>query len=392
MYSLITIMKSYLIILIIFCVSIFKTNAQSYNTFYGGIVTNCSYDSIEQHLIDFENLGVKEPGTAALNNTLDWLISHYQSYGYTDIIIDTFTYNGNEVYNLIVTKTGTHYPNTYFVLDGHYDTKTGTGTNDNGSGTSIILETARLMKNVDTKFSVKFIHFSMEEVGLVGSTHYVNNIAFPNGMDIKLLFNIDEVGGINGMVNNTIVCERDQANPTAANDASWAYTDTLATCVELYSNLFTTISYAYASDYMPFQAKDYVITGLFEDHYSPYAHTLGDSLGNMDIPYVFEIAKGTIGASLYFAEAYETTGIEELNENNFSIYPNPAKDLITLEIDSYKQPLRIKLINTIGEIVISETITSNIKLIDVKNLPAGIYYLAIEDKINTQYKKIIISN
>ena len=383
-------MKKLLFFLYILLSSYSSISAQSYNSFYGGIVNNCSYDSIYNHLVDFENLGIKEIGNPALNNTLDWLINFYQDYGYTDIVIDTFPYSGNEAYNLIVTKTGTHYPNTYYVVDGHYDTKTGTGTNDNGTGTAIILETARLMKDVDTKYSVKFIHFSMEEVGLVGSYHYVNNVAFPNGMDIKVLLNIDEVGGVNGMVNNTIVCERDGITPTALNEASWNYTDTLATCIDLYSNLLTTISYAYSSDYMPFQQKGYVITGLFEDHYSPYAHTSADSLGNMDIPYVYEIAKGTVGASLYFAEAYEPTGIDEIHNSDFIIYPNPTKDILTIQ-NNHQLPLKIKLINTIGATVKSEFTNSTSHSINVAELPYGIYYLKLENKEGIHSKKVIIS-
>src|SRR5690606_287505 len=171
-----------------------KGNTQSYNLFYGGIVNNCSYDSVYNNLIEFENHGVKGPGSTELLNTLNCLINKYQQWGYTDIEIDTFTYSAYASYNLIVTKTGLTYPDTYVVVDGHYDTKTGTGTNDNGTGTSIVLETARLLKNVNTEYSIKFIHFSMEEVGLVGSSHYVNNVAFPSGMDIKIVLNIDEVG------------------------------------------------------------------------------------------------------------------------------------------------------------------------------------------------------
>lgn len=371
----------------------YSTLAQTFNPFYGNIVSNCSYDSIQNHLIDFENLGVKEPGTAALDNTLFWLINFYQNYGYTDIVIDTFTYSGNEVYNLIVTKTGTHYPNTYYVVDGHYDTKTGTGTNDNGSGTSIILETARLLKDVDTKFSVKFIHFSMEEVGLAGSYHYVNNIAFPNGMDIKVLLNIDEVGGVNGMTNNTIVCERDGITPTAANEASWNYTDTLSNCVQLYSSLLTDISYAYSSDYMPFQQKGYTITGLFEDNYSPYAHTLGDSLGNMDIPYVFEIAKATIGASLYFAEAYEATSIDEIKmTQEYSIYPNPVKNEFVINSNETSFPIHLTMINSIGEIVLNQSIHSNNSSINTSHFPSGVYFIRLENNLVTQQQKIVINH
>ncbi len=370
------------------CLS-FLLNGQTYNSFYGSIVNNSSYDSIYNKLIEFENHGVKGPGSIQLLNTFNWLIDYYQEWGYTDIKIDTFMFGGYESYNLIVTKTGSVFPNTYVVVDGHYDTKTGTGTNDNGTGTVIILETARLLKDVNTEYSIKFIHFSMEEVGLVGSSHYVNNVAFPTGMDIKIVFNIDEVGGDITKTNNTIVCEKDMSTPTAANAASAAYTDTLATCTELYSNLLTEISFAYASDYMPFQAKDYVITGFFEKNETPHRHQATDSIAYVDVPYVFEIAKATVGATLQYAVA-QTTSINELTESPFILYPNPARDLLNIEIKNQELALNYQLVNYLGEIVLTNVITSSKTQIDFKNLPNGLYSLILHypEKISSQ--KVLI--
>lgn len=354
-----------------------------------------SFDSINDNLIEFENLGVKEHGTIELDNTLNWLINKYLSYGYTNIEIDTFNYFGNDAYNLIVTKPGTVYPNTYLIIDGHYDTKNGTGTNDNGSGVSIILETARLLQNITTEFSIKFINFSAEEIGLVGSSYYVNNTVIPNGMDIKLLLNIDEVGGVNGMTNNTIVCERDESNPTAANAASAAYTDTLANCVSLYSTLLTEISYAYSSDYMSFQNNDKVITGLYEKNQSPYAHTSSDNLSNMDVNYVYEIAKATIGASLYFAVAYQTSvGLEDASTSNsmaeVKIYPNPAKEQLTVNLGSLSlENTTLKLINIVGKTVLEKPITNKLEKIDLYNFPSGIYTLVIASPSFQITEKII---
>lgn len=370
------------------CLS-FLSNGQTYNSFYGSIVNNSSYDSIYNKLIEFENHGVKGPGSIQLLNTFNWLIDYYQEWGYTDIKIDTFMFGGYESYNLIVTKTGSVFPNTYVVVDGHYDTKTGTGTNDNGTGTVIILETARLLKDVNTEYSIKFIHFSMEEVGLVGSSHYVNNVAFPTGMDIKIVFNIDEVGGDITKTNNTIVCEKDMSTPTAANAASAAYTDTLATCTELYSNLLTEISFAYASDYMPFQAKDYVITGFFEKNETPHRHQATDSIAYVDVPYVFEIAKATVGATMQYAVA-QTTSINELTESPFILYPNPARDLLNIEIKNQELALNYQLVNYLGEIVLTNVITSSKTQIDVKNLPNCLYSLILHypEKISSQ--KVLI--
>lgn len=370
-----------------------NTKAQNYNNFYGGIVNNSSIDSLQNNILDFVSFGVKEVATPANENALNWLINKYTSFGYTDIEIDTFTYSGDFAYNLIVTKTGSVYPNRYVIIDGHYDTKNGEGANDNGSGISIILETARLLRNVATEFSVKFINFSAEEVGLVGSSHYVNNIVVPQNLDIKILLNIDEVGGVNGQVNNTIVCERDENNiPSTNNVTSANYTDTLARCMQLYSNLFTTISYAYSSDYMPFQNAGEIITGLFEDNQSPYTHTVFDVFANLDMNYVFEVAKGTVGASLYYAVALDSANsIHELNQNDFVLYPNPASDFITIAFGQEKNIKRnFKIVNLLGKVVYENKIHEATTIIDINHFASGIYYLIIESDGLNQTQKFMV--
>lgn len=367
--------------------------AQSYNSFYGGIVNNCSFDSLQNNILDFTTFGVKEVGTTANENALNWLINKYTSFGYTDIVIDTFTYSSDFAYNLIVTKTGSVYPNRFVIIDGHYDTKNGEGANDNGSGISMILEIARLLKNIDTEFSIKFINFSAEEVGLVGSSYYVNNIVVPQNLDIKILLNIDEVGGVNGEVNNTIVCERDENNiPLTNNVASANYTDTLARCMQLYSNLFTTISFAYSSDYMPFQSAGEIITGLFEDNQSPYPHTINDVFANLDMNYVFEVAKGAVGASLYYAVAYDSlTSIKEFNQKEFEFYPNPATDFITVKFNSEKNSKgNLKIVNLLGEVVYENRINEPTKTISLNHFTSGIYHLIIESDKFIQTQKFMV--
>ncbi|MGB0887265.1 MAG: M28 family peptidase [Vicingaceae bacterium] len=388
-------MKNYKLLLTVLILFIgLNSKAQSYNNFYGDIVNNYSADTVYKYLVEFESLGVKEHNTAALQNTLDWLIEKYTDYGYTDIQIDTFNYAAADDYNLIVTKQGSVYPNTYVIIDGHYDTRAGTGTNDNGTGISIILEVARLLQDINTEYSIKFINFSGEEDGLIGSTSYVNNVVVPTNMDIKIVFNIDEVGGINGIVNNTIVCERDQATPTVANAASYAYTDTLATCIELYSNLLTEISYAYSSDYMPFQAEEKVITGIYEKNESPYNHTPNDSLSRMDPGYVYEITQGTIGAALYFSAAREfAVGIDLPNskESLIEVFPNPTKNNLIIDFKDLEiEETTIKIYTVLGELILTHKVKSKQEKLKLQHLTKGIYTLSVKSPNYYLTEKIVV--
>lgn len=270
---------------------------------YQAIVNQVSADSILSYLQKLESFGVKSPGSAQLDAARDWLKNKYLAYGYTDVVYHDFTYSSNTLQNIVTTKTGSRYPDTYLIIDGHYDTIGGPGVNDNGSGTAILLEIARVLASVNCGYSIRIINFSAEEQGLIGSSAYVNTVAVPQNMDIKLVFNIDEVGGIAGSVNNTVTCERDEGSPSGNNAASAAYTDTLAAITEAYTSLNTQIAHAYGSDYMPFEDAGYVITGFYETNESPYPHGPNDVLANMDPQYVYEEAKAAVAAALYFSGA-----------------------------------------------------------------------------------------
>ena len=48
---------------------------------------------------------------------------------------------------------------------------------DNASGSATILDVAQKMKNVEPRNKLRFIWFGGEELGLLGSAYYVNNLS-----------------------------------------------------------------------------------------------------------------------------------------------------------------------------------------------------------------------
>ncbi len=368
---------------------------------YANVVNQCTQANITENLTQFQALGVKRRGTAALQNTLNWLKAEYVSYGYaaSQMVEDSYTYSGSTAVckNLILTKVGTVYPNTYVIVCGHYDTISGTGTNDNGSGTSIILEIARLLQNIPTEYSIRFINFSGEEDGLRGSQHYVNNVvnATTPKMDIKLVFNLDQVGGVAGEINNTITCDVDQSNPTTNNAASAIITDELATCVGLYSPLNTFINFAAATDYIPFENNNEVITGFYETNISPHPHTPTDNLANMDVVFNFNVAKAAIGATMHYAVASTSVLNNQLfnEDNQISFFPNPSKDFLSINKGNLTESnYTFSMIDINGKTVLKQQFTNATLLesINVSELSSGIYLGVIETTSDRITKKIII--
>lgn len=354
--------------------------------------------NIDTYLAEFASYGIKSTGSTNNNNAFNWLKNKYLAFGYSESQIseNAFSYNGNTTKNLILTKTGTTYPNTYVIVCAHYDTIGGPGVNDNGSGTAVLLEMARILKDVTTEYSIKFINFTGEEQGLKGSQNYVSTVVNATNpkMNIKLVFNIDQVGGVAGKVNNKINCERDTNNsPSTNNEASAAVTQELMNCVSLYSTLQPNLSYAYASDYMPFQANNEVITGFYEYTESTKPHTSGDTLANMDPTFVFNVAKAALGAVQHFSVA-DLTFLSaadcppEKMLSSLKIFPNPTST--TLFIDLLNLNLRdfsFTISDFNGKTLLKK---QNEKVIDVSQLPNGVYLgtLQVEDQYKTQ--KIVV--
>lgn len=372
--------------------------SQVYIPAYANVVNQCSQANITSKLTYFESLGVKRRGTTSLQNTLNWLKTEYLSYGYTasQLYEDSFVNGAFTCKNLVVTKIGTLHPNTFVIVCGHYDSIVGTGTNDNGSGVVSILEIARLLRNIPTEYSIRFINFAGEEDGLIGSQDYVDSIVNSTNpkMDIKLVFNLDEVGGVAGLTNDTITCERDTGSPTSNNAASNVVTNELITCVGLYSPLNTFLSYAYASDYMTFENNNEVITGFFEKNETTHRHTATDLLVNMDPIYVFKVAKAAIGATMHFAVASTTLEGESFNSNfQVSFFPNPLKDFLKINKGTLiEEDYTFSLVDIQGKTVLTKKFIAAklIEEVNVSDLSSGIYLGVMETSTQRITKKIVI--
>jgi hypothetical protein len=79
-------------------------------------------------------------------------------------------------YNVIAESRGGD-KNHVVVVDAHLDAIYGAGMLDNASGSATILDVAQQLKNVTPLNKLRFIWFGGEELGLLGSQYYVNNLS-----------------------------------------------------------------------------------------------------------------------------------------------------------------------------------------------------------------------
>lgn len=354
--------------------------------------------NINNILTEFENLGKKTTGSTQNSLALTWLKNKYLSYGYVagNLVEHSWTNGGYTSKNLIVTKTGTGANASKFIIVcGHFDTVNGAGTNDNGSGISVILELARILQSVSTDYSIKFINFSGEEQGLLGSKAYVASTLAPTVANTLFVLNIDEIGGVTNKENNAVTCESDQTTAfgtTGNNTQSLTLTTKLAEYIVDYSaGLSTIMSNAYASDYMPFEAKGHIITGLFEGNETTHKHTSTDLKINMDPDYVVKIGKGLVGAMQHFAVAAidNTLDTNDVNSKDLkqrvSLYPNPASDFLNVGVDG--KIFNVLISDYSGKIVMQSRNSQNL---DISKLVNGSYLLTVTIDGQSTTKKFII--
>ena len=155
-------------------------------------------------------------------------------------------------YNVIAESKGGD-KNHVVVVDAHLDAIYGAGMLDNASGSATILDVAQQMKNVNPLNKLRFIWFGGEELGLLGSAYYVNNltsnelshIGYDLDADVTATPNytigvLDPAGPdlFTGTVSSTFPNRVYKAS-TVARDQAIAYFDSIGKNHELFSPVGT---------------------------------------------------------------------------------------------------------------------------------------------------------
>lgn len=101
--------------------------------------------------------------------------------------------------------------------------------------------------------------------------------------------------------------------------------------------------------------------------------------------------KSDSGNNLYIDELRTavTVGSEELASGFTRIYPNPTKDMLTIEMTGEKTK-NYTLSNLNGQAVLFGSFSTNTETISVASLPKGVYFLQITSEGKTVNEKVIV--
>ncbi|ADD41307.1 M28 family peptidase [Stackebrandtia nassauensis] len=141
------------------------------------------------------NGGNRAHGTSGYRASADFIQSTLSRAGFT-VTRQQFTYNGALGWNVIA-EWPVGNPNDVVFLGAHLDgVRAGAGINDNGSGSSAVLETALAVArdNAQPTKRLRFGWWGAEENGLIGSAYYTRNLPSSERAKIDAYLNFDMVG------------------------------------------------------------------------------------------------------------------------------------------------------------------------------------------------------
>jgi hypothetical protein len=217
---------------------------------------------------------------------VDYIKSRFESY-HLPVTTQPFTWASHPEYhgvNLVATQLGTTEPDSVVIICAHYDAAYGggnaPGADDNASGVAATIEAARILSGLQTRRTIVYACWDMEEEGLIGSEYFVAD-AKARGMGIVSVLNLDQIG-VGGPNYDALF--------SASNSPfGMALMDTMARLNQVFKfpiKLITSALALDASDHASFWAVGYEAAVLIEWPPSEIRHTPND-LSTQLKPYFF---------------------------------------------------------------------------------------------------------
>jgi hypothetical protein len=179
----------------------FAPIAQQVRALTGEISSARIYD-YARTLYSFGSKHVTQPGN---QRAIEYLETTLRSFGYEPELQWFEPLPGARSANVVATLRGTANPDVQYVVGSHFDSvKEGPGSDDNTSGTTALLEVARVMARRPQAATIRFVWFTSEESGLRGSKEFVRR-ATEAGDRVVGALNNDMVGWMNDdRLDNTV--------------------------------------------------------------------------------------------------------------------------------------------------------------------------------------------
>jgi hypothetical protein len=313
--------------------------------------------------------------------------------------INRNSYLPNAVCNIIAIKPGIVNPETTVVIGAHFDSWSGSynyirgpGANDNGTGVNTVREAARILSDYDFDYTIEYILYGAEEIGLVGSEYYADNARVEN-KPIKGVINLDCLGYDNIGTHNIDVISDTGGSDFAlmALDVIWLYSIPLSVVH------FDTTADFVGTDITSFWEVGYSGVNFWNNEFGPI-NSIYDSIHVINPSMHFNMTKLVVGELAYMANySYLSVPEDLFTPIAIEIESELVKgSSFSFKITTSKSSIgRINLYDVTGRLVgkVFEGRIRNGEIFDInKLLNTGVYFIKIECDIGSLSKKLIILN
>lgn len=252
------------------------------------------------YLENIVSFGPRRTGTTACIASAAYIYDQFESMG-LDVRYHHWSTGGYTSDNVEATINGTdETSDEIYIICGHYDTVTSSpGADDDGSGTVAVITAAYIMSQYQFNHTIKFVAFSGEEQGLLGSEVYASEAA-NQGWNIVGVLNAD-------MISYAITTYDGDNLIVFENSASeWLYTYTLGINNEYSDYIHLTLTHGgstWGSDHNSFWDEGYDALFYFEKTETPYYHTSGDTIEHINSTYAVKNVRLILATLAELAEA-----------------------------------------------------------------------------------------
>jgi len=227
-----------------------------------------------------------------------YLDAEFQALGY-QTTLDPFQIQGLTRHNIIAEIPGSVTPEHVILVCGHFDSisqdphNNAPGADDNASGAAAVVELARVLKQFEFDCTIRFVCFSGEEQGLVGSEEYVDDLKAAGTLnEIKAVINMDMIAYMNNSKMDVLL--------EGHRNHSKTLIDLLVEMAAEHTNLKTVKSFnPFGSDHMPFIDNGLNAVLTIEEGYwaNRHYHKTSDTVSTLSIPLAMEIMKMNVAAA-----------------------------------------------------------------------------------------------
>lgn len=291
--------------------------------------------------------------------------------------------------NVVAVQKGQKYPDSSFIICAHYDSVDDYCADDNASGTSAVLEAARIFSKYKFDYTIVYALWDEEEKGLIGSNNYAQT-AKKNGDKIAGALNMDMIGyDGNGDYLFEVHIGNNPINDRLSNTLSRVLNNNSFTLKKSVQMPGTD-----RSDHASFWDKGYpailVTEGFENDDFNPAYHTSADKLELMRLDYFSQISQLVVGTIAELSSLSNTSSVENTFDITFDTYPNPTTDFVYLKKNTNVEIMDITVYNMAGrELVTAVPSAANMNKVEVSNLQSGIYLLVV-NTANGRYTKTFV--